>query len=96
MPNSKLFGIFFRVNIYSLENGLPGKLLQQLPIYVTAYRNQRNVIVDLKPYGITVDDDFVLSLEWLQDLPDKTKAVMFCAGFFGNKIVYRQVAQSVI
>jgi len=86
--------IIFRINIYNLENGLPGKLLQQLPIYVTAYRDQRKVIIDLKPYGITVDDDFVLSLEWLQDLPDKTKAVMFCAGFFGNKIVYRQVAQS--
>lgn len=86
--------IIFRINIYDLENGLPGKLIQQLPIYVTVYRNQRSLFVDLKPYSITVDEDFVLSLEWLQDLPEKTKGVAFCAGFFGNKIVYRQVAES--
>lgn len=87
--------IIFRVNIYALENGLPGQLLHQLPIYVTVYRDQKSAEIDLKQYNIKVDDDFVLSLEWLQDLPDKTKAVMFCAGFFGNKIVYRQTAQDI-
>ena len=46
------------------------------------------------PYDIKVDDDFVLSLEWLQDLPDKTKGVMFCAGFFGHKVVFRQTSQA--
>lgn len=86
--------IIFRVNIYDLENGLPGQLLQSLPIYVTAYHNQQNVTVDLYPYDIKIEEDFVLSLEWLQDLPDKKTAVMFCAGFFGNKIVYRQTSQA--
>jgi len=86
--------IIFRVNIYDLEGGLPGELLISLPIYVTVYRDQRNVVVDLYPYDIKVDDDFVLSLEWLQDLPDKTNAVMFCAGFFGNKVVFRQTSQA--
>ncbi len=86
--------IIFRVNIYDLEDGLPGELLISLPIYVTVYRDQRNVIVDLYPYDIKIEEDFVLSLEWLQDLPDKTKAVMFCAGFFGNKVVFRQTSQA--
>lgn len=87
--------IIFRINIYDLENGLPGELLHQIPIYITANKDQRKAVVDLKPYNIVITDDFVMSLEWLQDLPEKTKAVMFCAGFFGNKIVYRQTAQDI-
>lgn len=86
--------IIFRVNIYDLDDGLPGELLISLPIYITVYRDQKNAVVDLYPYDIKVDDDFVLSLEWLQDLPDKTKAVMFCAGFFGHKVVFRQTSQA--
>jgi hypothetical protein len=86
--------IIFRVNIYDLEDGLPGELLISLPIYITVYRDQKNAVVDLYPYDIKVDDDFVLSLEWLQNLPDKTKAVMFCAGFFGHKVVFRQTSQA--
>ncbi len=86
--------IIFRVDIYALEKGLPGALLQSLPIYVTAYKNQQKINVDLMPFDIKIEEDFVLSLEWLQDLPDKKTAVMFCAGFFGNKIVYRQTSQA--
>ena len=51
--------------------------------------------MDLRPYNLHIDQDFILSLEWVQDLPEKTKSLMFCAGFFGNKVVYRQVAEDV-
>jgi hypothetical protein len=87
--------IIFRINIYALENGLPGTLLHQIPIYVTVYRDQKSIEIDLRPYAIEISDDFVLGLEWVQDLPEKTKSVMFCAGFFGNKVVYRQTAQDI-
>lgn len=87
--------IIFRINIYALENGLPGTLKHQLPIYVTVYRDQKNAEIDLRPYAIEISDDFVLGLEWVQDLPEKTKSVMFCAGFFGSKVVYRQTAQDI-
>ena len=87
--------IIFRINIYNIKNGLPGDLLHQLPIYITVYRDQRSAEVDLRPYNLHIDQDFILSLEWVQDLPEKTKSLMFCAGFFGNKVVYRQVAEDV-
>lgn len=85
--------ITFRINIYDFEDGTPGALLPTRPIYATVKKDQRSLVIDLEPYDIVVDNDFILSIEWVEDLPDKTTAFMLCAGLIGNRIFYKQVSQ---
>ena len=85
--------ILFRVNIYNIVDRKPGEILHTLPIYVKIVNGQTKLLIDLTPYNITVDDDFILSLEWIQDLSDKTTSLMFCAGFIGNRIFYKLTSQ---
>lgn len=85
--------ILFRVNIYDFEDGKPGVILQTIPLYVKVVRDQRQILLDLTSYDITVDHDFIISLEWILDLPDKEKNFMFCAGLIGNRIFYRKTSQ---
>ncbi|MFI5172564.1 MAG: carboxypeptidase-like regulatory domain-containing protein [Chitinophagales bacterium] len=86
--------ILFRVNIYSLKDNKPFDGLHSLPIYVKAVKGQRQILVDLVPYNIVIDQDFVLSLEWIEDLPDKTTDFTFCAGFIGNRIFWKQTSEA--
>ncbi len=85
--------ITFRLNFYGLSDGKPGALLTSQPIYATVKKGQRNIHIDLIPYDIIVTDDFVMSVEWILEMPDVKKAFQFCAGFIGNRIFYKQVSQ---
>jgi len=85
--------ILFRVNIYDFKSGHPGEIIQSLPLYVKVVKDQKKIMLDLTPYNITVEDDFLLSLEWIMDLPDKRTSFMFCAGFLGNRIFFRKTSQ---
>ncbi len=85
--------ILFRVNIYDFEDGKPGAILQSIPLYVKVIRDQKQIILDLKPYDISVDHDFIISLEWILELPEKEKNFLFCAGLIGNRIFYRKTSQ---
>lgn len=85
--------ILFRINIYDFKNGKPGEILLLSPIYVKVVKGQRNLEMDLTQYNIEVTNDFLLSLEWIQDMPDKQKGFMFCAGFFGEGVRFRKTSQ---
>lgn len=84
--------ILFRVNIYDFKDGRPGEILHSLPLYVKVLRDEQKILLDLTPYNITVENDFLLSLEWIMDLPEKQRSFMFCAGFIGNRIYYRKTS----
>lgn len=85
--------ILFRLNIYPYNKGKMGEVLHQLPIYIKVTPNMKHVRVDLTPYYISVDQDFVMALEWIQDLPDKQKGFYFCAGFLGDGVMAREASQ---
>ena len=89
----KYDSILFRMNLYNLQNGKPNELLQSIPIYLRVYMDQRYLYVDLEQYNITVQNDFLIALEWLDDLPDKPTSMMFCAGMFGASTCYRKTSQ---
>lgn len=78
-----------RINFYQLNNDEPDILLNTQPIYVTVYKDQRHVRLDLRPYNISADNDFVMAAEWLIDLKGKEEKILFCGGFFGSGIRYR-------
>ena len=69
-------------------------MLQQ-PIYLQYAKQEleNTIYVDLKPYYLNSNTDFLIALEHVKDLgPGKLN---FCAGFFNAKIMYRKTSQGI-
>ncbi|WP_158278669.1 carboxypeptidase-like regulatory domain-containing protein [Rhodohalobacter mucosus] len=64
--------MLFRVNVYSLNEGLNGQNLLPENVIVEAPSEPGVMSVDLEPYDIIVNDDVLLSLEWIEavNVPD--------------------------
>lgn len=82
-----------RINFYQIVDDAPSMLLNTQPIYATLYAGQSKLVVDLRPYNIIAEDDFVMAIEWLVDLQGKEEKVLFCGGFIGAGIRYREVSE---
>ena len=80
-----------RLNIYSVKDGLPDKNLLQQNIFVMVKKNQDKITIDLEPYHIMVDDNFFISLEWIQDTPGH--GVKFSASLLSSPIIARTTSQ---
>ena len=83
--------IRFRLNFYSVENGLPTSTLLKENIIIETDAKSGIVSKDLAPYEIVIDEDFFVSIEWIEDLgPGK---LYFSGGFFGSPLIAREVSQ---
>jgi hypothetical protein len=91
IANNTYDSLFFRVNIYTMKNGMPDSSLLQKPIFVTTKIKTGTLTVDLKPFDLVVDSDFFVSLEWLKDLGKG--GLMFSAGIFDTHIYARKGSQ---
>ncbi len=61
----------FRVNLYNVDkNGFPGENILQQNIIIEPKDTVGLLEVDLKSYGIFVDEAVFISLEWIKDLGD--------------------------
>lgn len=58
--------LLFRVNLYSLDERSNGQNLIPENIILTAPSEPGILSVDLEPYNIVVQDDVLLSLEWVE------------------------------
>jgi hypothetical protein len=59
--------IKFRVHIYSLKNNLPDSILTGKEIYTDVTNTRTGWIrVDLKPFNIMIEGDFVISIQWVE------------------------------
>lgn len=67
-----------RLNFYSVKDGEPDKLIINQNIIVIPPANNTLLEVDLTPYNIVVEENFFVSLEWIES---STKAVKFSADF---------------
>ncbi|MCO6147365.1 carboxypeptidase-like regulatory domain-containing protein [Flavobacterium sp. NRK1] len=82
-----------RLNFYSLDKkGMPDKLLINENIIVDTPKNSGKLVVDLTPYNIMVEDDFLVSLEWIEDAPN-SKRIWFSAALFATPIIARETSQ---
>ena len=81
----------FRLNFYSFNQGMPDEnLLDDMIIIETDIESGR-VSIDLKPYNIVMDDDFLVAIEWIEDLG--FGELLFSAGFFGSNLYARATSQ---
>ena len=70
IADNEFDGFKFRVNIYNLNNGLPDSSILKENIIVESEIKQGKLTVDLSQYDIIVEDDFFVSIEWIEDMGD--------------------------
>ena len=73
---------------------MPDQLLQNQNIYVDVLAGQKDIHVNLEPYGIYVDDNFFAGMEWIEN--SKGRGLMFSAylSLFGSgAVISRETSQ---
>lgn len=81
----------FRLNFYSLNQGMPNENLLDETIMIETNIESGKVSLDLKAHDIVMDDDFLVSIEWIEDLG--FGELLFSAGFFGSNLYARSTSQ---
>jgi len=61
----------FRLNVYSTKDGLPHKNLLPENVIIECEEEESELFVDLRPYNIVTEGDFIVTLEWLEDLGER-------------------------
>jgi hypothetical protein len=85
--------IYFRINVYELDNdGMPTRNAMFHNVVIKSTVKSGVLQVDLTPYNVVLEDDAVVTLEWLKDLGG-TKGLYFSAQFFNGPIYYRKTSQ---
>lgn len=81
----------FRVNVYEMEDGLPGKNLLADNIIVKINGETGKIDIDLSRYNTTVTDDFFIGLEWIEG--KSNSGIVFSSGFANKGTYYRKASQ---
>jgi len=83
----------FRLNIYSVdEKGYPKENILKHNIIIEPKEKTGLVEVDLKPYGIFVDEDVFVALEWIKDLGN-AQGLNFSTKLVGSGTYFRKASQ---
>lgn len=83
----------FRLNVYSVnEKGYPKDNLLTQNIIIEPKEKIGFIELDLKPYNIYVDDDVIISIEWIKDLGDASK-LYFSTKLIGSDTYFRNASQ---
>lgn len=84
----------FRFNVYAMDKkGNPGENILKQNIIVSPSEKTGFVEFDLTPYAIFVDDDVIISIEWIKDLGD-AKGLYFSTKLIGSSTYFRQTSQA--
>jgi len=92
IANNKYDSLKFRLNFYSIKNKMPHKSILKENIFVESQTKEGVLTMDLSEYNIVVEDDFMVSLEWIEDLGEG--GLNFSMAFFGSPVIYRDTSQA--
>lgn len=81
-----------RLNFYSLKGGMPDKIVQQQNIFFTIAKGQQMIDIDLEQYNISVDENFFVSLEWIEN--SKGRGLSFAGRPFRGSVFVREASQA--
>ncbi len=93
IANSDFDSLFFRLNMYSIKDDLPYKNLLSENIYFSTYTKKGKVSVDLEKYNIVVEEDVIITIEYITDFSEGSY-LYFSAGLFGSNLYQRHVSVS--
>jgi len=91
ITSNKYDSLKFRLNFYDLKDGLPNKRITNQNIIITSKIKEGKLTVDLSKYDIIVEDDFFVSLEWIENLGEK--GLYFSMGLLGSPVISRYTSQ---
>lgn len=87
----------FRLNFYNVKKGKPSDNILTKNILVEIEPKQIGLIlVDLKPYNIILDDDVIVTLEWVdsEGKNNEGEAIFFSLGLLTNGTLYKKSSQA--
>lgn len=87
----------FRVNFYNIKNHKPFKNILKDNILVSIEPKQTGKItVDLKPYDIVLNNDVIVTLEWVDTEGENNKgeAIFFSLGLLNSGTLYKKSSQA--
>lgn len=82
----------FRINLYSMEDGLPVKNILKRPIYATTKLINGIISVDLSDESIYIKDDCLLSIELIEDI--SFEGLFFNSGFLRAPSFQRSLSEN--
>ncbi len=82
--------IKFRLNIYSVKGENPDVSVLKENIIVEFEKKSGFLEVDLTPYHVMVEDDFIIALEWIENYGEDS--ILFSAGFFRSPVKERSTS----
>lgn len=86
--------LFFRLNIYNLKDGIPNENILKKSIYINTDIEKGSVTIDLEQYNIIVEEDFFISLEYIEPLSNEEGNILtFSSGIFNNTSFERFTSQ---
>ena len=91
IASNKYDTLKFRINFYTLKDGLPESNILRQPIIVNTTLKNGKLSIDLRKYNIEVENDFFAALEWIEDLG--SNGLYFSASFLGSPIISRHTSQ---
>jgi len=92
IAENEIDSLKFRLNFYSVKNKMPHESILTENIFVESQIKEGVLTVDLGEYNIVVEDDFMVSLEWIEDLGEGK--LNFSMGLFGSPVIYRYTSQA--
>lgn len=84
--------LYFRLNFYNLKDGWPDKNILSQNIVLKTTAKSGLMHADLTPFNIMLEEDAVVTLEWLKDLGGTT-GLLFSCSLLSGPIYYRQASQ---
>ena len=87
----------FRLNFYKVKDGKPGANIMRKQILTEIQPGQTGAIsIDLRPYDIVLEEDIIISLEWVDKEGEnrKDEAIFFSLGMFNSGTLYKHSSQS--
>ncbi len=87
----------FRLNFYSIKNRKPFENILNENILAAIKPKQTGLItVDLKPYDIVLNDDVIVTLEWVDNDGENKKheAIFFSLGLMANGTLHKESSQA--
>ncbi len=83
----------FRLNFYDVKDGIPNNNLLSESIIITSNEIKEGTIdLDLKPYNIIVENDFFVTLEWIEG--DGRQKLHLPASLLGGYIVEKETSHA--
>jgi pimeloyl-ACP methyl ester carboxylesterase len=81
----------FRVNIYTVKNGLPGENIVTENILLKVNGEAGKMEANLSTYNIVVTDDIFIGLEWVEG--KSNSGIVFSSGLGNRSTYYRKASQ---